>query len=84
MVVKCQEMGEPSMKNQKHFRRYPMKLPGMKPVYHIAIFFASRIFCHPEPNPLARETGPRVRTRAPEMSRIFKISKISKIRGRRL
>ena len=38
MVVKCQEMGYPSMKNQKHFRRYPLKFPDMN--QYITLLFS--------------------------------------------
>ena len=44
-----------------------MKYPDMNQ-YIILLFslLAEFFFCHTEPNPLARETGPRVPTRAPE------------------
>ena len=65
MVVKCQEMGYPSMKNQKHFRIHPMKFPDMNQYITLLFSLLVEFFSPTEPNPLARETGPRVRTRAP-------------------
>ena len=42
-----------------------MKFPDMNQYITLLFSLLAEFFCHTEPNPLARETGPRVRSRAP-------------------
>ena len=61
-----------------------MKFPDMNQYITLLFSLLAEFFLPHRTQPPARETGPRVRPRAPEMSRIYKIITISKIRGRRL